>query len=142
MRPANRGRLALPGKRPAFVQCRLSALQLGGELEPLLGEIQQDSRVLGGVGRLGQFLASRGVRTTFSRIGGHSANPCATLHARKRRMVPVNKGRLRPNSSPKGDGWERPLFRCEQDARKYDTTAAGIAAERAGFRWPTLEQTA
>jgi hypothetical protein len=70
MRPAHRGRLAPPGKRPAFAQCRFGALQLGGELEPLLGEIQQDSRVLGGVGRLGQLLASRRVRTTFSRIGG------------------------------------------------------------------------
>src|SRR5262249_49656810 len=100
MAPADRA-LAPPGKRPAFVQCRLSALQLVGELEPLLGEIQQDSRVLGRVGRFGQLLAARRVRTTFFRIAGHSANPCATLHSRKRRMVVVNKGRLRPNSRAK-----------------------------------------
>jgi len=81
MRPANRGGLAPPGKRPAFAQCRFGALQLVGELEPLLGEIQQDSRVLGPVRRFGQLLAPRRVRTTFFRIGGHSANPCATLHA-------------------------------------------------------------
>src|SRR5262252_1844209 len=79
--------LAPPGKRPAFVECRLSVVQLAGEPAPLLGEIEQNSRVLGGIGRFGQLLASRCVRTTFFRIAGHSANPCATLHTRKRQMV-------------------------------------------------------
>src|SRR5215831_14586551 len=46
--------LAPPGKRPAFVECRLSVVQLVGEPAPLLGEIEQNSRVLGGIGRFGQ----------------------------------------------------------------------------------------
>src|SRR5262249_19091990 len=96
------------------------------------------------VGRFGQLLAARGVRTTFSRIGGHSANPCATLHARKRRVFSVNKGRLRPNSRAKAMVGPPPLpMRTARAEVGHYRRRDRRGTSRISFhvQWPTQEQT-
>jgi hypothetical protein len=49
------------------------ALPLGSQFQPLLGEIEQHSRVLGAPGRFGQLLTTSRVLPTLFRIAEHSA---------------------------------------------------------------------
>ena len=64
-----------PGKPLAVVQHGLRALELLGQAQPLAGEMGEDARVLRVLGRFGEFLTPRRVRTTFFRVPGHGARP-------------------------------------------------------------------
>ena len=77
-------RLPLPGEPLAIVQHGLRALEMKGQAQPLACEIGEDARVLRVLGRFGEFLTPRPVRTTFFRVPGHGARPAC----RRRKKSP------------------------------------------------------